>query len=499
MNELQDYILSIDQGTTSTRAILVDKKGEIVSNHQVEFNQYFPQPGWVEHDAEEIWGSVIISIFKCIDKAKIPISQIKGIGITNQRETTVAWNNETGEPIYNAIVWQDRRTAKYCSSLINDGLDDLIKDKTGLVLDAYFSASKMRWILKNVPEAKTLAKEGKLAFGTIDSWILYKLTKGEHKTDYSNASRTMLFNIHTGMWDQTLLDMFEIPFETLPKVEETISNFGYTYSLFLGFGISVYAMIGDQQASLFGQHCLKKGDIKTTYGTGCFIVANTGADVISSNYRLISTIAWKINNKITYAVEGSVFVGGAAVQWLRDNLGIIEKSSDVEVLASTVEDNGGVYFVPAFTGLGAPYWDSYARGSLFGLTRGSNKGHIARATLESICFQVNDVLQAIKSDTGQMISSIKVDGGPTDNSLLMQFQSNISNIQINPSKYKETTALGAAYLAGVGANIWTLKEIKSFNKSKDLYSCNMIDVVRRSELKQWQKALKKSQNWIDID
>ena len=458
---MKKYILALDQGTTSSRAIVFDKNGLPVVSVQKEFKQYYPKPGWVEHDPVEIWSTQSGVALQAIKKAGLRSENIAGIGITNQRETTVVWNRKTGKPVHKAIVWQDRRTADFCDKLKKDGLAKKIQQKTGLIIDAYFSATKVRWILDNVKGARALAEKGDLAFGTVDSWLVWNLTKGKlHITDVSNASRTMLFNINTLKWDEELLKIFNIPASVLPEVRSSSEVYGKTSGTF-STSIPVAGIAGDQQAALFGQMCVDPGMVKNTYGTGCFMMMNIGTKPIESKSRLLTTVGWKIGNKTTYALEGSIFIAGAVVQWLRDSLGIIKKSSDVEKLAGKVNDSGGVYFVPAFAGLGAPYWNQHARGTITGITRGSTSAHIARAALDSIAYQTLEVLLAMKKDSGIDIRELRVDGGAVVNNNLMQFQSDILQASVVRPKITETTALGAAYLAGLAVNYWTdLKEIR---------------------------------------
>ena len=450
------YILSLDQGTTSSRAIIFDKTGSIVATAQKEFTQIFPQPGWVEHDANEIWSTQLGVATEAILKAGLTINDIAAIGITNQRETTVVWDRDTHLPVYNAIVWQDRRTADYCDQLKKDGYAEAIQQKTGLVTDAYFSGTKVKWILDNVEGARDKAQKGELCFGTIDSWLLWKLTNGKvHATDVSNASRTLLYNIHTLQWDKDLLKLFGIPESMLPEVRSSSEVYGHTENILTATSVPVSGIAGDQQSALFGQMCTQPGMVKNTYGTGCFMLMNTGTKPVASKNNLLTTIAWKVNGEVQYALEGSVFIGGAVVQWLRDGLKIIQTSGDVEALAVKAGDNGGVYFVPAFTGLGAPYWNQHARGIIVGLTRGSSDAHIARAAIESIAFQSMDLLKAMEADAGLPIKEVRVDGGATVNNQLMQFQSDILNTQVIRPQVTETTALGAAYLAGLAVGYWS--------------------------------------------
>ncbi len=492
------YILSLDQGTTSSRAILFSKEGEIVGAAQKEFRQIFPADGWVEHDAEEIWSTQIGVAAEVMAKNNVKAADIAAIGITNQRETTVIWDKKTGKPVYNAIVWQDRRTADICNQYRNRGLEKMFKDKTGLILDAYFSGTKAAWILDNVAGARAKAEKGELCFGTIDTWLVWKLTEGRvHVTDPSNASRTLMYNIHTEKWDDGLLNTLNVPANILPKVCTSSEPYGKTVSNLLGGEITIAGIAGDQQAATFGQICHRKGMAKNTYGTGCFMLLNTGTDAVPSENNLLTTIAWKTGGKLEYALEGSVFVAGAAVQWLRDGLEIIKKSSDVEALAATVQDSGGVYLVPAFTGLGAPYWDPYARGTIVGLTRGSTKAHIARAVLDSIAFQTADVLQAMMDDSGVSLSELRVDGGASRNNTLMQFQADILGVPVVRPKVTETTALGAAYLAGLAVGFWGSKEeIASQWQVDKRFEPNMPAAHRDSLLMTWQKAVRKSRAWI---
>ena len=452
---MEKFILSLDQGTTSSRAIVFDHEGNIRSTAQHEFPQIFPKPGWVEHDPHQIWGSQASVIAEAISQIGINGHDIAGIGITNQRETTIVWDAETGEPVYNAIVWQDRRTSEYCASLREAGLDEMIREKTGLIIDAYFSATKIKWILDHVPGARKRAEEGKLRFGTVDCWLISCLTRNKvHATDVTNASRTMLFNIHTLEWDKDLLRLFDIPESMLPEVKPSSGVFGETTTTLFAHSLPIAGVAGDQQAALFGQMCVKPGAVKNTYGTGCFLLMNSGDKPIVSQNRLLSTIAWKIGDKVTYALEGSIFVGGSVVQWLRDGLCCIHSSSEVEALAESVPDTGGVYFVPALTGLGAPYWDQYARGLIDGISRGTKAAHIARAALEGIAFQVYDIVKDMELDSGLAISELKVDGGASRNNLLMQFQSDLLATEVLRPRITETTALGAAYLAGLAVGYW---------------------------------------------
>lgn len=458
----QKYILALDQGTSSSRAIVFDHEGRICATAQKEFPQHFPKPGWVEHDPKDIWSSEASVIAEAITSMGINGLNIAGIGITNQRETTIVWDAETGEPVYNAIVWQDRRTSEYCDSLKEQNLTGFIREKTGLIIDAYFSATKIRWILENVPGARARAEAGKLRFGTVDTWLLWNLTRGEcHMTDVSNASRTMLFNIHTLKWDEDLMKLFGIPMSMLPEVLSSSEIYGYTKTTIFAHKVPVAGIAGDQQAALFGQMCTTPGSVKNTYGTGCFLLMNSGTKPITSSHNLLTTIAWKIGDTVNYALEGSIFVGGSVVQWLRDGLGIIKSSSEIESLAMTVPDNGGVYFVPALTGLGAPYWDQYAKGTICGLTRGTTAAHIARAALEGIAFETMDIVNAMEHDAGIKLAELKVDGGASRNNLMMQFQADILGTKVIRPKITETTAMGACYLAGLATGYWdSLDDIK---------------------------------------
>jgi glycerol kinase len=493
------YILSLDQGTTSSRAIIFDKKGSIVATAQKEFTQIFPQPGWVEHDANEIWSTQLGVATEAVLKAGLNITDIAAIGITNQRETTVVWDRDTHLPICNAIVWQDRRTASYCDQLKKEGHAETIQQKTGLVTDAYFSGTKVKWILDNVEGARDKAQKGELCFGTIDSWLLWKLTNGKvHATDVSNASRTLLYNIHTLQWDQDLLKLFGIPESMLPEVRSSSEVYGYTENILTATPVPVSGIAGDQQSALFGQMCTQPGMVKNTYGTGCFMLMNTGTKPVISKNNLLTTIAWKINGEVQYALEGSVFIGGAVVQWLRDGLKIIQTSADVEALAVKAEDNGGVYFVPAFTGLGAPYWNQHARGIIVGITRGSSDAHIARAAIESIAFQSMDLLKAMEADAGLPIKEVRVDGGATVNNQLMQFQSDILNTQVIRPSITETTALGAAYLAGLAVGYWSsIDELQQYWQKDKAFAPSMNDEKRNELQKNWKKAVKAAQAWTE--
>ena len=453
---MKQYILALDQGTSSSRAIVFDEKGTTCAVAQKEFRQIFPKSGWVEHDPHEIWSSQASVIAEAITTLDINGLNIAGIGITNQRETTIVWDSETEEPIYNAIVWQDRRTSDYCDELKKQGVTDMIRQKTGLIIDAYFSATKIKWILDNVPGARKRAEKGKLLFGTVDTWLIWRLTRGEvHVTDVSNASRTMLFNINTLEWDQELLDLFGIPRSMMPEVKSSSEVYGHTKTTIFAHKVPISGIAGDQQAALFGQMCTEPGMVKNTYGTGCFLLMNSGEKPILSKNNLITTIAWKIGDKVNYALEGSIFVGGSVVQWLRDGLHVINSSSEVEALASQVSDTGGVYFVPALTGLGAPWWDQYARGTIIGISRGTTTAHIARAALEGIAYQTLDITAAMSLDAGIPLKELKVDGGASRNNLLMQFQADILGTRVIRPKVVETTAMGAAYLAGLAVGYWS--------------------------------------------
>lgn len=493
----EKFILSLDQGTSSSRAIVFNKKGEIVSSAQKEFTQIFPQPGWVEHDAIEIWSTQAGVAAEAIVRAGVNGLSLAGIGITNQRETTVVWDRETSLPIYNAIVWQDRRTAEYCDQLKKDGYADMIQDKTGLIIDSYFSGTKVKWILDHVEGAREKADAGKLAFGTIDSWLIWKLTQGKvHVTDVSNASRTLLYNINTLDWDIEMLKLLNIPASMLPEVKSSSEIYGYTVSTLFAHKVPISGVAGDQQAATFGQMCLKPGSVKNTYGTGCFMLCNTGDKPVKSKNNLLTTIAWQINGKTTYALEGSIFMGGAIVQWLRDGLGIIKTSSEVEVLAKTVDDNGGVFMVPALTGLGAPHWDQYARGTIVGLTRGSTAAHIARAALEGIAFQVRDVLKAMETDADIKVNELRVDGGAAVNNLLMQFQADILNVPVSRPKISETTALGAAYLAGLAVGFWDgVDEIQCQWAMDRKFDPKMAEAESQILFEGWDRALDRSKKW----
>lgn len=495
---MEKYILALDQGTTSSRAIIFDHKGNICGVSQKEFTQHFPQPGWVEHDANEIWESQHTVTKDVIKSMGLTAQQIAGIGITNQRETTVVWNRETGAPIYHAIVWQDRRTAGYCDQLRANGKAEMIKHKTGLVLDAYFSGTKLKWILDHVDGARALANAGKLAFGTIDSWLLWKLTDGKvHATDVSNASRTLLFNLHSLDWDDNLLELLDIPRNILPEVKTNSEVYGHASGIGLG-EVAVAGIAGDQQSALFGQMCIREGMVKNTYGTGCFMLMNTGTKAVESKNNLLTTVAWKIGEKTTYALEGSVFIAGAAVQWLRDGLKVIKTSSEVQSLANSASDSGGVVVVPAFSGLGAPHWNPYARGSVFGITRGTTDAQIALATLQSIAFQTHDVLKAMQTDSGLPISELRVDGGATVNDLLMQFQSDILSVDVVRPFIVETTALGAAYLAGLAVGYWKDIDEISMQWKEEKKFCPQMESVKQSELlSSWQRAVRATLAWTN--
>ena len=491
---MANYILSLDQGTTSSRAIVFDRQGAILSIAQKEFQQIFPKSGWVEHDANEIWTSQIEVTREALAQMDIQASDIAGLGITNQRETTVVWDRKTGEPIHNAIVWQDRRTAEFCDELKAAGRESLFQQKAGLVIDAYFSGTKIKWILDNVSGAREKAQQGELAFGTIDCWLIWKLTQGKlHITDATNACRTMIYNIHTGEWDDELLEILDIPRNMLPEVRNSSEVYGKTAEGLLEAQIPIAGIGGDQQAATFGQVALEPGMVKNTYGTGCFMLLNTGEEAVDSNNKLLTTVAWQLNDKKTYALEGGIFIAGAVVQWLRDGLGIIKRSEDVEALAGKVSDTDGVYFVPAFVGLGAPYWDSYARGTITGLSRGSTSAHIARAALESIAFQTADVLDAMRQDSQIDIVELRVDGGASRNDLLMQFQADILGIPVVRPKVTETTALGAAYLAGLAVGYWENQdELIQLWQMEKRFEPNMNADQRDSMRKEWKRAVEQT-------
>lgn len=499
---MKKYIIALDQGTTSSRAIIFDKNMNIVAKSQREFSQIFPEPGWVEHNPMEIWASQRSVLTEVVAKSGISLKDVAGIGITNQRETVVVWDKNTGEPVYNAIVWQCRRTAEICEQLKNKGLEEYVKDNTGLIIDAYFSGTKVKWILDNVKGAREKAENGKLLFGTVDTWLVWKLTAGKvHVTDYTNASRTMMFNIKTLKWDEKILNELGIPKSMLPEVRNSSEIYGYTKMGVTmgeesGTEIPIAGIAGDQQSALFGQACFHSGDIKNTYGTGCFMLMNTGEKCIKSNNGLLTTIAIGIDGKVEYALEGSIFIAGAVIQWLRDELRFFDHAADTEYFAMKVDDNGGVYLVPAFVGLGSPYWDMYARGIMVGLTRGSNKNHIIRAALESIAYQSKDLIEAMKEDSGLELKSLKVDGGAVANNFLMQFQADIINANVLRPEIIETTALGAAYLAGLAVGFWKNKEdIKKNWKLDKEFEPNLSEELRTKYFKGWKKAVEKAKNW----
>jgi glycerol kinase len=494
---MSNYILSFDQGTTSSRAIVFDKKGSIVAVAQKEFTQIFPQPGWVEHDANEIWSTQLGVAAEAITKAGLTVKDMAAIGITNQRETTVVWDRASGMPIHNAIVWQDRRTADFCDSLKAAGKHQLIQQKTGLVIDAYFSATKVKWILDHVEGAREKAAKGELCFGTVDSWLVWKLTNGQvHVTDVSNASRTMLFNIHALQWDTELLEIFDVPASMLPQVKSSSEVYGYTQNILTAHNIPIAGIAGDQQAALFGQMCTHPGMVKNTYGTGCFMLMNTGEKAVPSSNNLLTTVAWQINGVTHYALEGSVFIAGAVVQWLRDGLKIIRTAAEVETLASEVQDSGGVFVVPAFAGLGAPYWNQHARGTIVGITRGTTGAHFARAALDSIAYQTMDVLKAMEADSGISIKELRVDGGATANNLLMQFQSDMLQTKVVRPVITETTAIGAAYLAGLAVGFWKdLEEIQAQWQKETVFSPKMDDQERIALSEGWKKAIQAAVSW----
>jgi len=494
---MEMYILSLDSGTTSNRAILFNHSGQIIASSQQEFEQIYPRAGWVEHDANTIWETQYKVLKDVIEKAHIGVKQIAAIGITNQRETTVVWNRETGEPICNAIVWQDRRTAEYCDELKNLGKEQIISEKTGLVIDAYFSGTKLKWILDNVRNARELADTGKLAFGTVDSWLVWKLTGGKtHITDVSNASRTLLYNIHSLEWDKELLELLDVPKSMLPEVKASSMVYGTTSKDLLGAEIPIAGIAGDQQAALFGQMCIDEGMVKNTYGTGCFVVMNTGSKPIASKHKLLSTIGWKIGDQVTYALEGSIFIGGAVVQWLRDQLGIIQSSSEIEALARQVPDNGGVAFVQGFVGLGAPHWDQYATGAIIGLTRGTGKAHIARAALEAIAFRSMEVIDTMVEDSGISLNELRVDGGAAVNDLLMQIQADSIGTTVVRPKITETTALGAAYLAGLAVGYWSgIEELKKQWQVDKKFSPEIERLAIEQTIRKWNKAVERSKQW----
>lgn len=490
---MEKYILSLDQGTTSSRAILFNKKGEIVQVAQHEFTQIFPNPGWVEHNANEIWGSILAVIASCLAEANVKPEQIAGIGITNQRETAVVWDKKTGSPVYNAIVWQSRQTAEICEDLKANGYNQLFKDKTGLLIDAYFSGTKVKWILDHVEGAREKANRGELLFGTIDTWLIWKLSGGKaHVTDYSNASRTLMFNIHELIWDEELLEILTIPASMLPEVRPSSEIYAETVDYhFFGCNVPISGVAGDQQAALFGQACYEKGMAKNTYGTGCFMLMNTGDKAVKSEHGLLTTIAWGINGKVEYALEGSIFVAGSAIQWLRDGLRMFKSAAESEKYATSVESTDGVYVVPAFVGLGTPYWDSDVRGSVFGLTRGTTKEHFVRATLESLAYQTKDVLTSMEADSGISLKALRVDGGAVANSFLMQFQSDMLNVPVERPQISETTALGAAYLAGLAVGYWESQEEIASQWNMDHAFMPNMDEERRADLYEgWRKAIK---------
>lgn len=495
------YVMALDAGTTSNRCILFNEKGDMCSVAQKEFKQYFPKPGWVEHDANEIWSSQLGVAVEAMQKVGASAADIAAIGITNQRETTIVWDKNTGEPVYHAIVWQCRRTSEYCDSLKDKGLVDIYRQKTGLVIDAYFSGTKLKWILDNVEGARERAERGELLFGTVETWLIWKLTKGAvHVTDYSNASRTMLFNINELKWDKEILDELNIPESMLPEAKPSSCVYGTADPSFFGGPIPIGGAAGDQQAALFGQTCFNAGEAKNTYGTGCFLLMNTGEKPVFSKNGLVTTIAWGLDGKVNYALEGSIFVAGAAIQWLRDELRIIDSSPDSEYMAKKVKDTNGCYVVPAFTGLGAPHWDQYARGTIVGITRGVNKYHIIRATLESLAYQTNDVLQAMRADSGIELSALKVDGGASANNFLMQAQADIINAPVRRPQCVETTAMGAAYLAGLAVGYWANKEEVLKNWAIDkTFEANITEEERTSRIKGWNKAVKYSFDWAKED
>lgn len=494
---MNQYILALDQGTTSSRCIIYDKQGNMISVAQKEFRQIYPAQGWVEHDADEIWSTQMTVAHEAMLKAGVTYKNIEAIGITNQRETTVVWDKHTGQPVCNAIVWQCRRTAEYCDELVAQGLADTFKEKTGLLIDAYFSGTKLRWILQNVEGAREKAEAGDLLFGTIETWLIWKMTGGKvHITDYSNASRTMMFNINTLQWDDEILEILDIPKSMLPEPRPSSQVYGETIDTLFGGPIKIAGAAGDQQAALFGQTCFEAGEAKSTYGTGCFLLMNTGETPIASNNGLLTTVAWGIDGKVNYALEGSVFVCGAAIQWLRDELDILERASDSEAMATAVEDSAGVYMVPAFVGLGAPYWDPYARGSIFGLTRGANKNHLVRATLESLAYQCGDLLDAMTSDLGKELSALRVDGGACANNFLMQFQADILNRQVLRPQCIETTSLGAAYLAGLAVGYWkSQKDVLENWQIDKTFTPAMTEKKRKELLTGWHKAVERCRDW----
>ena len=498
---MPEYIMALDAGTTSNRCILFNKKGEMCSVAQREFTQYFPQPGWVEHDADEIWASQLGVAVEAMNKINVSAADIAAIGITNQRETAIVWDKETGEPVYHAIVWQCRRTSEYCDSLKAKGLTEKFRQKTGLVIDAYFSGTKVKWILDNVPGARERAEQGRLLFGTVETWLIWRLTKGRvHVTDYSNASRTMLFNINTLEWDDEILAELDIPKCMLPKVVPSSCIYGETDPSFFGGPIPIAGAAGDQQAALFGQTCFSPGEAKNTYGTGCFLLMNTGDKPVFSGNGLVTTIAWGLDGKVTYALEGSIFVAGAAIQWLRDEMRLIDSAADSEYMANKVPDTNGCYVVPAFTGLGAPHWDQYARGTIVGITRGVNKYHIIRATLDSIAYQVNDVLDAMEADSGISLAALKVDGGASANDFLMQTQADIIDAPVNRPVCVETTAMGAAYLAGLAVGYWKDRGEVLANWTIDrTFTPAISEADRASRIKGWNRAVRYAYGWAKED
>ena len=494
---MKQFVMALDAGTTSNRCILFDKQGNICSVAQKEFTQYFPKPGWVEHDADEIWSTQLGVAVEAMSKIGAEATDIAAIGITNQRETAIVRDKQTGEPVCNAIVWQCRRTAGFCDKLIADGLEDMIRRKTGLKIDAYFSATKIKWILDHVEGARQRAERGELLFGTVETWLIWKLTKGKvHVTDYSNASRTMLFNINTLQWDEDILKLLDIPVSMLPEVKPSSCIYGESDPSYFGGSIPIGGAAGDQQSALFGQTCFQPGEAKNTYGTGCFLLMNTGEKPVFSDNGLLTTIAWGLDGKVNYALEGSIFVAGAAIQWLRDEMRLIDSSEDSEYMANKVADTNGCYVVPAFTGLGAPHWDPYARGTIVGITRGVNKYHVIRATLESLAYQVNDVLKAMEADAGITLSSLKVDGGASANNFLMQSQADISNAPVNRPKCVETTAMGAAYLAGLATGYWKNKEEVLKNWAIDrIFTPEIQAEEREKKIKGWNKAVRYAYHW----
>ncbi|MDD2196979.1 MAG: glycerol kinase GlpK [Bacteroidales bacterium] len=494
---MEKFILALDQGTTSSRALLFDQNGNIRSVAQKEFSQIFPKPGWVEHNPMEIWSSQVAVAAEAMSKISINGSQLQGIGITNQRETTIVWDKRTGEPVYNAIVWQDRRTSGFCDELKEKGLAEKVRKKTGLVIDAYFSGTKIKWILDNIRGARTKAEKGELIFGTVDTWLVWKLTQGRrHVTDVSNASRTMLFNINTLKWDEELLALLNIPLAMMPEVASSSEIYDYTNTTFFASKVPISGIAGDQQAAMFGQMCVNEGMVKNTYGTGCFILKNTGQKPFISSNNLITTIAWQIDGQVTYALEGSIFIAGAVVQWLRDGLGIINSSAEVETLAAQVPDNGDLYFVPSFTGMGAPHWDQYARGLMVGISRGTNRSHIARAALEGIAYQTMDVMNAMEADTNMKITELRVDGGASANNLLMQFQSDILGIPVIRPKVAETTALGAAYLAGLSTGFWAnIDELKKQWQLNHRFLPQMSNKMADCLKAKWADAVVRAKSW----